>query len=314
MNNTRVAMIAGAIISVAVLAGVLAYAFRAAPDEKNGKPEAVPPDVKTQFITLGTVGQDAEEELQLLQPTADYLASKLSTRDIKYTGKVVVARDAAEMVALLEDRKVDIYFDSSLAATLVGEQAGSVQFLNRWGGGVESYRTLFVARTDSPVNTLGDLVGRTVAFDDSHSTSGYLLPKAYLLQKGFTVVEKGSGQGGTIAYSFTGDSGNTAVWVVEGRVDAGALSNIDFGRSPAGIRTQLKIIDRTFEVPQFTVSHRQDLNLVFVDEIKQILLDMNDDAEGIRIMQDYGGTTKYTVVTERDPLLFNMASLTGFLG
>jgi phosphonate transport system substrate-binding protein len=267
-----------------------------------------------QFITLGTVGQDAEKELRLLQPTANYLASKLSTRDIKYSGKVVVARDAADMVALLQGSKVDIYFDSSLAATLVGNQAGSVQFLNRWAEGVESYRTLFVARSDSPVNALGDLVGRTVAFEGPHSTAGYLLPKGYLLQKGFAVVEKESAQSDAIAYSFTGDSDNTSAWVVEGRADAGALSNIEYGRSPAAVRSQMKVIDRTFEVPQFTLSHRQDLNPVFVDRIKQILLDMNDEPEGIKIMKDHEGTTKYTVITERDPLLFNLSSVTVFLG
>jgi phosphonate transport system substrate-binding protein len=312
-----VATIAAAIISAAVVTGIAAYAFRAAPLEE-GEPITTPPGTqpgaKTQFITLGTVGQDAEKELRLLQPTADYLASKLSTRDIKYSGKVVVARDAAEMVELLKNGKVDIYFDGSLAATLVGKQAGSVQFLNRWGGGVESYRTLFVARSDSPVNTLGDLAGKTMAFEDPHSTSGYLLPKAYLLQRGFAVVEGAGARSGAITYTFTGDSDNTSAWVVEGRVDAGALSNIEYGLSPAVIRTQLKIIDRTFEVPHFTLSYRQDLNPVFVEKIKRTLLDMDNDPVGIKIMKDYGGTTKYTVITERDPLLFNVSSLTGFLG
>lgn len=312
MKNTRVAIIAAVIVAAAVVTGVVAYAFRAVPDDRAEPGPATP--AKAQFITIGTVGQDAEKELRLLQPTADYIASKLSNRDIKYSGKVVVAKDAANMVTLLKDQKVDVYFDSPLAATLVGNQAGSVQFLNRWKEGVESYRTLFVARNDSPINTLDDLVGKTVAFADPHSTSDYLLPKAYLLQRGFTVVEKGSERAGAITYSFTGDSDNTSAWVVEGKVDAGALSNIDFGRSPAGIMTQMKIIDRTFEVPQFTLSYRQDLNPVFVEKVKDILLDMNDDPKGLEIMKDYEGTTKYTVITDRDPLLSNMRSLAGFVG
>lgn len=312
VKNTRMAVITGAIIAAATVAGIVAYASSAGTVRTD---EPVKPGAKTQFITLGTVGEDAEKQARLLQPTADYIASKLSTKDNQYSGKVVIARNTGDMVSLLKDRKVDLYFDGPLAATLVGREAGSVQFLVRWKEGVESYRTVFIARNDSPIETLDDLAGKTIAFEGPGSTSGFLLPRAYLIQNGLAVAEKGSEHdGNAVTYSFTGGNDSTYVWVVEGRADAGASSNIELGQAPLGIRSQLKVIESTFEVAQYTVSYRPDMNPVLVQELKQILLDMNNDRKGMEILKNYESTSKYTIISERDPLITNMSSLLGLLG
>lgn len=42
------------------------------------------------------------------------------------------------------------------------------------------YHSIIIARKDSNIHTLGDLKGRSFAFTDPHSTSGYLYPNMAL--------------------------------------------------------------------------------------------------------------------------------------
>jgi phosphonate transport system substrate-binding protein len=80
-------------------------------------------------------------------------------------------------------------------------------------------------------------------------------------------------------------------------VDIGAMSNIDFEQIPEDIRSKLKIIDRTVEVPRHIVSHRSGLDPVLVESIKRILMEMDQDPEGVEIMNNFSHTTRYEEIS-----------------
>jgi phosphonate transport system substrate-binding protein len=284
-------------------------------------------DENTRKLIIGTIHDEAAENIEKMQPTADYLSSKLSDMSgLNYTGHVVIARSDAQMIQLLKAQKIDLYFDSPLITAAVTKQSGAEPFLFRWKEGVEEYHTVFVVRKDvferGIIHNVSDFAGKTIGFEEPYSTSGYFLPKTYLLDKGFTLVEqsgpltsnitesstnnKNGLDSKTINFVFTRDDENTALWVVEGRVEIGTFSNIDFEQEPSSLRDQLKIVASTFSVPRSMVSHRADLDSELVAQITQILLDMDKDTIGKQVLANYEDTAKYSKIEDRDKLMSNL--------
>ena len=99
-----------------------------------------------------------------------------------------------------------------------------------------------------------------------------------------------------------GEAENTALWVVEEKVNIGALSNVDFEKQPESIKAELKIINRTIDVPRHLVSHRSELNITLINKIKQILMDMDKNDEGIETLRNFENTTKYDEIPNKDEL------------
>ncbi len=260
-------------------------------------------------ISIVYVDNDAVKQIKRIQPTADYIAAKLSTNESKYIGKVVVVKNFENVTELLKEQKVDLYIDSPFTASLVSKKSGSVPFLRRWKDGVDKYHSIFIVKNGSSIKTLDDFVGKTIAFEDPGSTSAYLLPKAYLVQKGFNLSQ--SYGKNNIRYVFSGGDENTPMWVVEGKADIGAVSNLDFEKYQESLKDKLKIIDRTIDVPRHVVSYRSGLDPSIVERIKQILLNMDKDPDGIEILKDFQNTRKYDEISRDD--IFNASKMLDLL-
>ena len=137
-------------------------------------------------ITLGDVEPDEPiKKIRRIQPLTDYLAEHLNELGIE-SGRVVLSRDFEEMAGLLSDGTVDIYFDSPFPTLTVQELSGSTVIARRWKEGDPIYWSLYIARRDSGITGLDGFLGKVVAFEKTHSTSGFILPAGTLIQRGFT--------------------------------------------------------------------------------------------------------------------------------
>lgn len=170
------------------------------------------------------------------QPLVDYLAAHLGKFGIS-SGVVKIAPDFDTMSRWIKTGEVDLYFDSPYPVFLLVEQVGAQPILRRWKQGASEFYTVFFTRKDSGITSIADLKGHTVSFKDPSSTSGYLLPKAYLLQAGFTPVEKPSPDSvvaqNEIGYVFSGSTtDNDIQWAISGKVAAGAVDNVAFSQLP----------------------------------------------------------------------------------
>jgi phosphonate transport system substrate-binding protein len=83
--------------------------------------------------------------------------------------------------------------------------------------GLEFYSSMIVTRTDSGIERLEDLKGKTFSFTDPKSTSGYLFPLAQLLKAGITIADFSD-------VKYLKRHANTLLAVHKGHVDAGATS------------------------------------------------------------------------------------------
>ena len=90
----------------------------------------------------------------------------------------------SEVAALLRQSKLDLHFDSYARALGLSRLSGSKPILRRWKKGVAEYSGVIFVKSDSGINRLEDLKGKTVALDEEFSTIGHLLPKFMLMERG----------------------------------------------------------------------------------------------------------------------------------
>ena len=105
-------------------------------------------------------------------------------------GVIIVASSPGQMIKLLEEKRVDFYMESPYPTYLINRLGAAKLLLRAWKGGMAEYRSLIFATKQSGVTEPKELRGRIIAFEDPGSTSGYFLPKLYLLKKGFPYRNK----------------------------------------------------------------------------------------------------------------------------
>lgn len=280
-------------LAVAVVAGVSGYYLNEKSMNKAQKNAEVT-DVSqqsTNTISIGFVDYDAAKQIKRIQPTIDYIAEKLGDNKTKYEGRVIVVRYLDNITDLMKEQKLDLFLDSPFPTAIAAKKSGAVPFLRRWKDGVSQYHSVFIVKNGSSINTINDFKGKTIAFEDSGSTSGYMLPKTYLMQVGFNISQ--SAGKNDINYIFSGDDENTIIWVIEGKADIGAISNLDFEKSTDLIKEKIKMVGRTENVPRHVLSYRSGLDPVLVEKIKQIFVNMDKDPRGMNISKDFQNTKKY---------------------
>jgi phosphonate transport system substrate-binding protein len=162
---------------------------------------------------------------------------------------------------------------------------------------VKEYSSVIFVRRDSNIDTIEDLKGKIVAFEEPFSTSSYFLPKATLMKEGLTLTEKkdflSSVSATEVGYVFSGDDETTMVWVLRKRVSGGALHSTDFEQLAKDGISKLKVLAETINVPRHVVSHRADLNPELVAAIEKVLLNMDKDEEGKKVLKDFEKTAKF---------------------
>jgi len=232
-------------------------------------------------ITIGDIDpSEPAKRIRRLQPLADLLGRQLGEHGIE-RGSVVVARSINEMAELLRSGEVDLLFDSAYPVLRVREASQGEVLLRRAVGEDFEYWSLFVAPRDGPVRQMGDLVGRTLALQETHSTSGYLLPMISLDKAGL-VVERVEGPASTIqpdrvGVFFSQDEENTVQMLRDRLVDAGVISNQEFDNLPEDYRQSMVEVGRTPAAPRQLVLARQGLSPRLAADVQRVLLSLTED-------------------------------------
>ncbi|MDQ7034628.1 MAG: phosphate/phosphite/phosphonate ABC transporter substrate-binding protein [Anaerolineae bacterium] len=238
-----------------------------------------------QVIVLGDIDQDDPiSKIEEFQPIIDYLADGLGEFGIG-GGEVRIASDMETMIGFVNDGLVDIYYDSLFPAMIVANGTDATPLLRGWRGGEPIYHSVFFALADSGITTLEDLNGKIVAYDDVGSTSGYMIPAAYLISNGLNPVEKTSAEVAVaddeVGYVFSNDDENTIEWVLSGRVDAGVVDNLTFLKDiPEETMNSLVIIAETESVPRRVIMVSPNIEPELRDAIMQLLTDLDETEEG----------------------------------
>jgi phosphonate transport system substrate-binding protein len=242
-------------------------------------------------IVFGDISDDPAEVIEGAQPIADYLAENLKDQGITY-GDVRVATTVEEMVQLLQNGEVDLYFDSTYPATLISDQSGAEIILRRWRFGVETYQSVIFASKESGITSIEDLNGKMIAMDAPYSTSGFMLPAVYLTENGLKLVGK-KGNSDPVAsdetgFSFAYDDENILQWVISGQTPAGVTDDYNFDVAfPPEATAQLVELARTEFTPRQVVVARGDLDPALLAAIVKVLTSMDEDPAAADILDNF---------------------------
>jgi phosphonate transport system substrate-binding protein len=250
-------------------------------------------------LVLGRVSNNAERDTRLLQPIADYAAKAMA--DVGVTGaRVRIYPDNAAMILALRNRDVDWITETASSALVFMDKADAKILLRRWKRGVSEYQTFVLARRDSGIASLDDLVGRTIAFEDKGSTSAFFIPAYALIERGLRLVRLASPGDrppmGAVGYVFSGEELISSAWVHRGRVSASALSNLDWNKPdsmPPAFKQDLRIIYASPKFPYALELVRSGLDPAIRTRLKQILLRAHKDPKARTALKAYQGTTKF---------------------
>jgi len=247
-------------------------------------------------LVVGAISSKPTEEIARFHPLAQHLAGKLGEFGIE-RGKVVVVGSVRELAELMKGGGADLMFDSPYPTLAVSELSGSRVLLRRWKGGKPSYRSLVVVRADSPITSAKELRGKVIAFEDSHSTSGYFLPAASLQRLGLTLRElpdpRASVNKGEIGYVFSEGYTNSLTWLLHGRTDAAGVGEHDYERFLVRETERMRIVIETPPIPRNLVSVRGDLAPALVARIRKLLLELDQTHEGKLLLESLDRTTRF---------------------
>lgn len=211
--------------------------------------------------------------------------------------RISVLPDTAAMASAMRRGDVDLFFDSPLVAANVARLSDGKPFLRRWKKGVSEYHSVLVVPTESPVQSIDDLKGMVVGFQEPDSTSGFMLPVAMLKAAGLEVRELADKEDevadSEVGYVFTGDDRNTVIWLARGSIDVGATDPRGFDWLQESRPDQYRVIARSIDVPRQVVVQRGDLDPALASRISVVLQDMVNSPEGVETMETFNDTTRF---------------------
>lgn len=243
-------------------------------------------------------------ENQKVTTSADSLVAYLH----RATGLHFTAAVPASYIVVVESfgsGGVDMAITNTFSYVLAHEKYGAeaaMMVVRR--GGETHYRGQIITHVESGIQHLEDLQGKRFAFVDAASTSGYILPKALLEQRGIRLGET----------LFAGRHDNVVTMVYQRQVDAGATyysppdqQTGEILDARARVRAQfpdvfekVRIVALTDEIPNDPIVFRRGFPTALRDTIVAALLRFQKTPTGRRILYDTYSIEGLAPATDRD--------------
>jgi phosphonate transport system substrate-binding protein len=264
-------------------------------------------NVRAETLVIGSVGKDVKTEFKHFTPLAKYLEKELSSAGIDKV-EVLVVPTAARMVEAFRAGQVHLYPESPLVAAKVARDTGAVPLVRRWRKGLGEYWSEIIVNSEAPIHTLEDLRGKVIAFEDPDSTSGHLLPRAMLLERGLKIqtLKKHDDPVApdSIGAIFTLGDRSSILSLLDGRVAAIAtdphyVTMVEKER-PGAVRS----IARSITVPRQVVMRAGTMPEALAQKITDVLLAMEQGEEGREVLKAFGKTDRFEAFPDRPEATF----------
>jgi len=188
--------------------------------------------------------------------------------------RVTVASDYAAVVEALRNRTADLAFVHPAGYVLANREAKAmIVAKDQWHGNT-SYTSRIYVRKESGLKTLEELRGKTIAFVDPSSTSGYVYPMVMLIEKGLVQNKDPKTFFKEFVFSGSHDAGLQAL--LHGHVDAFASfdqAREQYLKDPAE-REKLIYIAESAPIPEGGICARDGLDPALVAKVRAALLSM----------------------------------------
>jgi len=239
-------------------------------------PSAIAPDAAGAADGLHLVLTPSQKPTDLLA-TGDEFA-KVLTKLTAIPIRVTVASDYAAVIEALRNRTADLAFVHPVGYVLASREAKATIVVRNLWHGKSSFTSRIYVRKESGLKSLEDLRGKTMAFVDPASSSGYTYPMVLLIQRGLVKDRDPKTFFREVLFAGAHDAGMRAL--LNGHVDA--LASFDMAREqyltdPAE-RERIIYIAETPEIPEAGIAARSGLDPATFAKVREALLQIRAPA------------------------------------
>ena len=209
-------------------------------------------------------------------PLVKYLEAKLGMK-VEFTP----VTDYAASVEALVNKKVDMAWFGGFTFVQANVRSGGkvVPLVQREED--EKFKSVFIT-SDPAINSLADLKGKDVSFGSQSSTSGHLMPRAFLLQANINPDKDFK------RVAFSGAHDATIAAVASGKVQAGALNVSVWDKFVADKKvdtTKVRVFYTTPPYFDYNWTVHADMPAALREKLSKALLDLNKNTpEGKEIL------------------------------
>jgi phosphate/phosphite/phosphonate ABC transporter binding protein len=229
-------------------------------------------DASSDLLRMGIIPLESPAIMfRKFSPLAEYLSKKL--------GRRVDLKVAVDFQGAIEDigKGITQFCFMTPSTYIEAHMKYGVSVLGKaLRDGKPFQHSVIIARSDSPVNEIRDIKGRSFAFGDLHSTSSHIVPRAMLLDEGVDVKDLQS-------YNYLGHHDDVVKAVLKGDFEAGAvMESIAYKYKGQGIKF-VKISD---EIPEFNICISKNIDVTILNKLKGAFISLSpDSAEGAAILK-----------------------------
>ncbi len=199
--------------------------------------------------------------------------------------ELVLTKDYETLAKKFMSGKVDLAWVGTSLLNFFRKRNFPVKVVVRpiWNGRT-SYKGMIITRKNSPINSLDDLRGKSFAFTDLKSASGFMFPFALLIENGINPKKDFR----KILFLEQHDRVLKAVYVR--KVDAGAV----FKGAPEKLKKvdpkAFKVLAYTKEIPTEPLLVRKDFNEKLYQDLKQAFMKLRrTDSQYAEILKPIKG-------------------------
>lgn len=217
-----------------------------------------------------------EKSLEMYRVLVSYLGHKLDRKVVCLTGK-----DYSEVNNMVRHGQCDVAMVCTYSFVLGERDYGMRLLAIPEVRGKRVYTSLIIARKGEGYSSLLDFRGKTFAFSDMLSTSGWLYPMSWLTAQSMDVDLFFKKQ------IISGSHDRSVYAVKAGVVDGAAVDSIVFeemlDKDPS-LKKNLVVVQESepFGMPPLVVP--RSLSAKMVAELQSVLFDMHEDEEGKKVL------------------------------
>ena len=266
---------------------------------------AVDRELRVAFIPL----ENPEKLISNVKPAMDFLEKEMG-RKIRY----FITLNYSAAVEAMISKKADVSFMSPLPYVLANKYSGVEAVLGEIYDGKSYYYSRIFVRKDSGIKKLSDLKGKTIAYVDPISSSGFMYPHDIFTRAGLVNGGMEKPEGGFFRrVYFAGGDQQAINSVVGGFVAAAGVSQYALNLLRPEQRDQVVAIAQSAGIPSHNVVVRKGLEPEIRRKFIAAMMKMNRP-ENRGLLRALYGTDGYVKVDHsRYQPVADMARKYGFL-
>lgn len=207
---------------------------------------------------------------------------------------VSVSTDYNTIVEAMASKKVDVGFLPPTAYVMAKDRGAAEVILQAQRFGVKDetgeatdelvdfYKAMIIVKKDSAIQSVADLKGKKIAYQNVSSSAGYVWPAAVLMDNQIDPLKD------VEAITVKGHD-QAVLAVLNGDVDAAAIfqdaRNVVKKDYPT-VFEDTRVLTYTEKIPNDTISVRSDMSPEWIEKLQNAFIEIGKDEEGHKIISE----------------------------